>query len=312
MGGQMISDQAIDAFVSYNKDDWEQVFFICNQLRIRGNLKIFIDTDITYGENWLTTISNKLHYAETFLLFIRKPPTRWQLEELQVAVKKQVETTRPFIIPVLLPNMERGAFFDNPSLSFINRSQAAQFLSRLEELETIDGLKRAIEGNSRVYISNRAIPRSDNLPAGFKADVGKITDILIGESLYASKNICIRELVQNARDACSRRRQSIKHMDVPPQIVIVVDRENRFFDIIDEGEGMTRHNLAESFSVLGASINDEYRGVFSKFQHMDSPITGKFGIGFVSTFMVADRIAVSTETQSDGAIHFEINTTTSI
>jgi len=174
----------------------------------------------------------------------------------------------------------------------------------VEELDIIDGIIRAIKGNSRVYVSTRAIPRADKLPAGYKADVGKITDILIGEALYSANDISVRELIQNARDACSRRLSqdtSVKGI----KVVLNLDSKNRFFDVIDEGEGMTRIQLAESFSVIGASINDKYYSNMSS-QNLKASVVGKFGVGFISTFMIAKRISIST-VSTESPIHFEID-----
>jgi hypothetical protein len=119
----------IDAFVSYSREDKEDVKFVCNQLSQRGELRLFIDCDIEYGSSWLDVLAAQLHNAETFLFFIRSAPSKWQLRELGVAITKQVELGHPFIIPVLLPGMHPRAFFENDNLAFISRTQAAQFSS---------------------------------------------------------------------------------------------------------------------------------------------------------------------------------------
>lgn len=296
-----------DAFVSYNTDDVNDVRKIVTQLQQRGELSLFMDIDIEPGKNWVEILAEKILYAETFLFFIRKSPTKWQLEELQIAIRQQVITGKPFIIPVLLPNIDKDAFLGNPKLAFISKNQVAQFIQNSLELDIIDSLIRSIQGNSHVYISNRAMPRKDKLPSGFKADLGKLTELLIGESVYNTKTICIRELIQNARDACSRKVEYLRVEERTPEIILNIDEQNRFFEVIDFGDGMSPDVLNSSFSVLGRSLNDNYHNEDIDKQDISIPITGKFGIGFISTFMIAEKILVSTKAESFPLYHFSIN-----
>ena len=204
----------------------------------------------------LSKNQKKLSVSETFLFFLKKPPAEEQLTELQEAINRQIDFSKPYIIPILLPGAKKNAFLNNPKLSSISNSQVAQFSINVEEVDVIDSIINAIKGNSHlVYINNKTLPRADLLPSGFKADLGKITDLLIGESVYETHAICIRELLQNSNDACSRMRESIMPGDPQPEIIINIDKKNRYFDIIDTGDGMTKNILANTFSILGRSIN---------------------------------------------------------
>ncbi|HYW10498.1 MAG TPA: TIR domain-containing protein [Longimicrobium sp.] len=302
----MEDNDRVDAFCSYNREDYEEVRFVMHQLDVRGGIQSFRDDAIAPGTDWLQRLQSMIQLSETFLFFIRNAPTQWQLRELNLAIDLQTTLGRPFIIPVLLPNLQDGAFFNNPNLAFLRGSQASQFAQSVKEIDVIDGLARAISGNSRVYVSSRAVPRSDKRPSGFQADLGRLTALLIGESVYKSRDISIRELIQNARDGCSRllARRDLGLRN--PEIIVRIDKENRFFDIIDFGDGMSRDVLSNSFSVLGKSLNDEFHSAPGATQALNTPVTGKFGIGFISTFMIAERVSVSTLALDDEAHHFTI------
>jgi len=301
------TDDRVDAFCSYNRDDHEAVSFVIEQLKVRGGIQSFRDDAIEPGTHWLQRIQTMITLSETFLFFVREIPTQWQMRELTLAIELHMNSGKPFIIPVLLPNLRNNAFFDNPNLAFIRGSQASQFTHSVRELDVIDGLARAISGNSRVYVSSRAVPRADKRPSGFQADLGRLTALLIGESVYKSRDISIRELIQNARDACSRLVAKHDRGLRNPEIIVRIDAENRFFDVIDFGDGMSRDVLSNSFAVLGKSLNDEFHVAFPPTnQELNTPVTGKFGIGFISTFMIADRVSVSTMALDDEAHHFTI------
>lgn len=298
----------VDAFCSYNRGDSDDVKFVVEQLAVRGGVKCFQDIAMQPGELWIQQLQEMLGLTEVFLFFVRTVPTQWQLRELSVAIELQLKTAtgKPHIIPVLLPGALDEAYFNNPKLLFIRGSQAAQFSQSVKELDVIDTLARAIAGNSRVYISSRAIPRADKLPSGFQADLGRITELLIGESVYKSRDISVRELIQNARDACSRL---LANQDLglrSPEVIIRLDDKSRYFDVIDFGDGMSRNALTNSFAVLGKGLNDEFHTEKSFKQELALPITGKFGIGFISTFMIADRVAISTKANDDISHHLNI------
>lgn len=298
--------QRVDAFCSYNREDKEDVSFVMHQLKVRGGIESFRDDAMEPGTDWLQRIQLMIQLSETFLFFVRKVPTQWQLRELNLAIQLQTTNGKPFIIPVLLPDLQDSAFFENPNLAFIRSSQASQFSQSVKEVDVIDGLARAISGKSQVYVSSRAVPRADKRPSGFQADLSRLTALLIGESVYKSRDISIRELIQNARDACSRLVAQHDRGMRNPEIIVRVDESNRFFDVIDFGDGMSRDVLSNSFSVLGKSLNDEFHAVSTAKQELSAPVTGKFGIGFVSTFMIAERVSVSTMALDDEAHHFTI------
>lgn len=156
----------------------------------------------------------------------------------------------------------------------------------------------------------------------FKAETRKLLDI-VARSLYTDKEVFIRELVSNASDACEKLRfsqgtQAIKDIhdaELPLHIRLSIDEAERKFTIEDTGVGMTREELIENLGTIAKSGSL----AFSENQDMDaSNIIGQFGVGFYSTFVVAEKVDVYTKAAntelgdkgyhwtSDGSGSFEI------
>eukprot|EP00930_Biecheleria_cincta_P017158 TRINITY_DN1371_c0_g1_i1.p1 TRINITY_DN1371_c0_g1~~TRINITY_DN1371_c0_g1_i1.p1 ORF type:complete len:771 (-),score=178.96 TRINITY_DN1371_c0_g1_i1:274-2508(-) len=134
----------------------------------------------------------------------------------------------------------------------------------------------------------------------FKAETKKLLDI-VAKSLYTDKEVFIRELISNASDACEKLRflqgaQQIKEVndaDLPLQITLSVNEAERKFVIEDSGIGMTREQLIEHLGTIAKSGSLD----FSQATASDANnIIGQFGVGFYSTFVVADKVDVYTKT----------------
>jgi len=134
----------------------------------------------------------------------------------------------------------------------------------------------------------------------FKAETKKLLDI-VAKSLYTDKEVFIRELISNASDACEKLRfmqgtQAITETadaELPLQIKLNVNEVERKFIIEDSGVGMTRTELVEHLGTIAKS------GSLDFLQQGDSDaskIIGQFGVGFYSTFVVADKVQVYTRT----------------
>lgn len=134
----------------------------------------------------------------------------------------------------------------------------------------------------------------------FKAETKKLLDI-VAKSLYTDKEVFIRELISNASDACEKLRfmqgthavKAIHDEDVPLQVKLSVDENERKFVIEDSGVGMTHDELVENLGTIAKSGSLD----FSQAAESDaSNIIGQFGVGFYSTFVVADKVDVYTKT----------------
>jgi len=134
----------------------------------------------------------------------------------------------------------------------------------------------------------------------FKAETKKLLDI-VAKSLYTDKEVFIRELISNASDACEKLRfmqasSQLKETHdeaLPLQIKLSVDEAERKFVIEDSGVGMTHDELIAHLGTIAKS------GSLDFLQSGDSDaskIIGQFGVGFYSTFVVADKVEVYTKT----------------
>lgn len=142
----------------------------------------------------------------------------------------------------------------------------------------------------------------------FKAEVKQILDLVI-HSLYSHKEVFLRELISNASDAIDRARYEsltnpeINEGDGDWHIRIAVDRANKTLTVSDNGIGMTREEIIEALGTIARSGTREYLMALKDKDVKDNPeLIGQFGVGFYSSFMVADRITViSKRAGHDGA-----------
>ncbi len=118
-----------------------------------------------------------------------------------------------------------------------------------------------------------------------------IVDMFLTETVYGEKRVGLRELIQNAMDAC-RYRLAYEGDTYNPIIKLIFDYDNNKFIIEDNGRGMTKDIVQKHFLSIGGSIykSDAYRYSKYKFTH-----AGHFGIGFFAAFMLS-RNDVSVET----------------
>jgi molecular chaperone HtpG len=132
---------------------------------------------------------------------------------------------------------------------------------------------------------------------GFQAEVGKILDI-VANSLYSEKEVFLRELVSNASDACDKLRYAaLTQPDLTAdgadlKIVISIDKKAKTLSIADNGVGMSREELIENLGTIARSGTANFLDQLSGDADKDMSLIGQFGVGFYSTFMVADRVEV--------------------
>ena len=133
---------------------------------------------------------------------------------------------------------------------------------------------------------------------GFEAEVGRLLDLVV-HSLYSDREIFLRELVANAADATDRRRfESLTHPDIaPPEsagVRIVPNKPERTITISDDGIGMSREDLIAHLGTIARSGTRAFGEKLASAKPEDRPsLIGQFGVGFYSSFMVADRVDVT-------------------
>jgi molecular chaperone HtpG len=133
----------------------------------------------------------------------------------------------------------------------------------------------------------------------FQTEVRELLDLMI-HSLYSHKDIFLRELVSNASDALDKVRfESVSRPELAPagelEITLEVDAEARTLAVHDNGIGMTRQEVVDNLGTIARSGTREFLKALREAQAANVPeVIGQFGVGFYSSFMVADRITVVT------------------
>ena len=134
---------------------------------------------------------------------------------------------------------------------------------------------------------------------GFQAEVKQLLHLMI-HSLYSHPEIFLRELVSNASDACDKLRfEALAHPDYlegDPDLGIVVafDIDARTITVRDNGVGMSRDEVIAHIGTIAKSGTREFFASLSGDQAKDARLIGQFGVGFYSSFIVADRVTLVT------------------
>jgi molecular chaperone HtpG len=135
----------------------------------------------------------------------------------------------------------------------------------------------------------------------FQAEARQVLDLMI-HSLYTNKEIFLRELISNASDALDRLRfealskPELIGPDQPLEITIETDPAERTLTISDSGIGMSREEVITHIGTIAKSGTRELLNGLREEKSSDilNSLIGKFGVGFYSAFMVADRVSLVT------------------
>ena len=140
----------------------------------------------------------------------------------------------------------------------------------------------------------------------FKTEIKQLLDLMI-HSLYSHKEVFLRELVSNASDAIDRARYEsltdagIHENDTEWMIRITPDKEKKTLTISDNGIGMTKDEAVEALGTIARSGTMEFlKGLQGKDIKDNPELIGQFGVGFYSSFMVADKITVLSRKAGSG------------
>lgn len=136
----------------------------------------------------------------------------------------------------------------------------------------------------------------------FRTEVSQLLHLII-HSLYSNKEIFLRELISNASDAMDKLRylttsdSKYKSLEFNPQIDIRFDNseKNKTLTISDNGIGMSKADLVENLGTIARSGTKKFIENLSGDSKKDSNLIGQFGVGFYSSFMVADSVEVTTK-----------------
>lgn len=157
---------------------------------------------------------------------------------------------------------------------------------------------------------------------GFQAEVKQLLHLMI-HSLYSNKEIFLRELVSNASDACDKLR--FEAIDQPELLAgdselairVSYDKAARTITISDNGIGLSREEAIANLGTIARSGTREFFSKLTGDKQKDAQLIGQFGVGFYSSFIVADKVTVvsrragadeAVQWESDGEGEFSIGT----
>ncbi len=143
----------------------------------------------------------------------------------------------------------------------------------------------------------------------FKAESKKLLDMMIN-SIYTHKEIFLRELISNASDAIDKlyfkslTDDSVKLAKEDFKIHIDLDKENRTIKISDNGIGMTEEELENNLGTIAKSGSFNFKKENADNEKADDiSVIGQFGVGFYSSFMVADKVEVVSKAFGEDVAH---------
>jgi len=132
----------------------------------------------------------------------------------------------------------------------------------------------------------------------FQTEVRQLLDLMI-HSLYSHKEVFLRELISNASDALDKRRfEALTRPELAPAdelaIHLEADAAARTLTVSDNGIGMSREEVVQNIGTIARSGTGEFLAALRERagQVVPPELIGRFGVGFYSSFMVADRITV--------------------
>ena len=134
---------------------------------------------------------------------------------------------------------------------------------------------------------------------GFQTEAKQLLHLMI-HSLYSNKEIFLRELVSNASDATDKLRfEALENPDLYEddgdlRIRIEIDEDNKRLVIADNGIGMSRDEVIANLGTIAKSGTADFLSTLTGDQQQDSQLIGQFGVGFYSSFIVAEKVVVDT------------------
>lgn len=134
---------------------------------------------------------------------------------------------------------------------------------------------------------------------GFQTEVKQLLQLMIN-SLYSNKEIFLRELISNAADAADKlrfaaiERPKLYGDDTDLAVTITFDKKANTITLADNGIGMSRGEVIDHLGTIAKSGSREFLAALSGDQAKDRELIGQFGVGFYSSFIVADKVEVRT------------------
>ena len=143
---------------------------------------------------------------------------------------------------------------------------------------------------------------------GFETEVNQLLDLMI-HSLYSNKDIFLRELISNASDACDKLRftavsnGSLYEDDIELKVKVSYDKDNRTITVSDNGIGMNREEVIDNIGTIAKSGTKSFLDSFTGDEKNDANLIGQFGVGFYSSFIVAEQVTLRSRKAGDPHDH---------
>jgi molecular chaperone HtpG len=143
---------------------------------------------------------------------------------------------------------------------------------------------------------------------GFQAEVQQLLR-LVAHSLYSHKEVFLRELISNASDACDKLRfealtdGALYENDPELKIRVSFDKDARTITVADNGIGMDRQEVIDNIGTIARSGTRQFMQKLTGDQAKDANLIGQFGVGFYSSFIVADKVVLLTRRAGMGPEH---------
>ncbi len=134
---------------------------------------------------------------------------------------------------------------------------------------------------------------------GFEAEVKQLLNLMI-HSLYSNKEIFLRELISNASDAIDKLRfsalthEALYESDNDLRVRVEYDKPKRTITVSDNGIGMSREEVQQNIGTIARSGTRQFFESLTGDEAKDSQLIGQFGVGFYSSFIVADKVVLET------------------
>jgi len=143
---------------------------------------------------------------------------------------------------------------------------------------------------------------------GFQTEIKQLLDLMI-HSLYSNKEIFLRELISNGSDAADKLRfnalkdDALYEGDADLKIWINVDKDARTISVRDNGFGMSREEVIDNIGTIAKSGTQAFFKSLTGDKAKDTQLIGQFGVGFYSSFIVADKVTLLTRRAGLEASH---------
>ncbi|KAK4050746.1 hypothetical protein OIO90_004968 [Microbotryomycetes sp. JL221] len=185
-----------------------------------------------------------------------------------------------------------------------DKMRLTSVLSSLAGLALICSVRAEDVSGTTVVSDSATAPASGGEQHAYESDISRLLHVVVN-SLYSDKDVWVRELISNANDAIEKLRlMSLTDpnlLDAAPSlnISIIPDVDNNRIIIRDSGIGMTKEALRANLGTIARSGTTEFLEKLEKGEGAN--LIGQFGLGFYSSFLVADKVTVASKSNDSPA-----------